>query len=85
MQVEPMKFKLKAHVPKRLKVQYNALLSSFHSNFNLRRYWKAGLDEQLIARCAKKETWEKCQTMIVDAKVTEKMVSVVGRCRLTQA
>jgi len=35
---EPIEPKLKAPVPKRLKLQYDNLLSSFAFNYNLRRY-----------------------------------------------
>ena len=38
MQVEPIKYKLKAPRTKRLKLKHDVLLSSFAFNFNLRRY-----------------------------------------------
>jgi hypothetical protein len=38
VQVEPMKFKLKAPGTKRLKLRYDHLLSMFAFNSNLRRY-----------------------------------------------
>ena len=38
VQVEPMKSRLKAPGPKRLKLRYDNLLSSFAFKFNLRRY-----------------------------------------------
>jgi hypothetical protein len=44
VQIEPMKLKLKAPGTKRLKLQYDTLLSSFASNYILRRYIKAFLE-----------------------------------------
>ena len=41
VQIEPMKYKLKAPGTNRLKLKYAVLLSSFALNFNLRRYNKA--------------------------------------------
>ena len=38
MQVDPIKFTLKASVTKRLKLKHVKLLSSFAFKFNLRRY-----------------------------------------------
>ena len=45
MQVDPLKRTLKAPGPKRLKVEYVELLSSFALKFNLRRYTEGGNEQ----------------------------------------
>ena len=70
MQVDPIKPKMKAPGSKRLKLQYDALLSKFGLEFSLRCYSEAAVAEL---------EEERGRSAVVAAVAEDK----VGRCRLT--
>jgi len=59
VQVDPLKPTLKAPGTKRLKVEFDELLSSFAFNFNLRRY----NEEEETPACPPDTTLEEAETM----------------------
>ena len=74
MQVDPIKPTWKPTGTKRLKLQYDELLSNFAFKFNLRRYTAAAAADMTAAVAAKHA---------LNVRDIARALAVVGRCRLT--